>query len=86
MPIYEYQCSTCENTFSRILSMDNMNKPITEPCPECSSIDTVKKVILQAPSLTAAVNVTNKIPHHFKDKLREIKKDRAVGGNLDHLI
>tara|TARA_R100000458_G_C8228005_1_gene210506 strand:+ start:382 stop:666 length:285 start_codon:yes stop_codon:yes gene_type:complete len=35
MPIYEYRCGECEHTFEKFHSMNESNKPLKNPCPEC---------------------------------------------------
>lgn len=83
MPTYTYRCKDCEHPFERILSISEMNTPTTEPCPECGKLNVGKTIT--GTSIVAGVDTKNKIPHQFKDLLREIKKDRA-NTNVDHLI
>lgn len=40
MPIYEYRCQSCENTFEKLVKM-NADAP---PCPECGHTE-VKKLV-----------------------------------------
>jgi len=40
MPIYEYECKTCEKHFDKLV---RLNAPVP-PCPECGSTDVTKLV------------------------------------------
>ena len=35
MPLYEYTCGTCSNTFEKLRLFDQMDDPA--PCPDCGS-------------------------------------------------
>ena len=35
MPLYEYNCESCEHSFELLSSVGDMNKPVKKPCPEC---------------------------------------------------
>ena len=43
MPLYEYQCESCEYIFERQLKMSEYKAPVTEPCPMCNNT-TVKQI------------------------------------------
>ncbi len=40
MPLYEYQCKTCESKFEVLLSINEVSDEFG--CPECDSSDTIK--------------------------------------------
>jgi putative FmdB family regulatory protein len=42
MPIYEFQCQTCQFCFEEILPADRQNPP---ECPRCGSAEAVVKLI-----------------------------------------
>jgi putative FmdB family regulatory protein len=42
VPIYQYQCSTCNHVFDKKLSIADRRVPETEPCPNCNEV-TVQK-------------------------------------------
>jgi len=42
MPVYEYQCKSCETAFEKRLAISNYDDP--QSCPECSSQQTTKLV------------------------------------------
>jgi putative FmdB family regulatory protein len=41
VPIYEYGCSSCNNSFERLLKMSEMTVPLSQPCPMCESQGTL---------------------------------------------
>ena len=41
MPIYEYQCRSCNHEFETI---QNMNDPVLTTCPDCGE-ESLKKII-----------------------------------------
>ena len=40
MPLYEYECKTCESTFEILQSLNEADDELA--CPECDSFDTAK--------------------------------------------
>jgi putative FmdB family regulatory protein len=50
MPIYEYACPDCQQSFEKLVSVGNKDKPV--PCPTCGKDSPRKKV-----TLVASVNV-----------------------------
>ena len=54
MPIYEYQCETCESKFEVLESVNADNKDLT--CPECGAFEP-KKVFSSFASLGSAKTV-----------------------------
>ena len=40
MPLYEYQCKTCESKFEILQGMNEANDELT--CPDCGSPDATK--------------------------------------------
>ena len=45
MPYYDYRCSKCESVFELLRKMSEADVPLTEPCPECGSTETVERLI-----------------------------------------
>ena len=35
MPLYTYQCKSCDHTFDQSNSINDRKAPETQPCPEC---------------------------------------------------
>ena len=48
MPIYEYQCEACKNTFTEIVRSPE-DRPESPRCPECNASDTHR--VISAPSV-----------------------------------
>ena len=42
MPIYEFECKKCHKTFEALLK--RMDEKAKEPCPECGSKETARKL------------------------------------------
>ena len=66
MPIYEYQCSNCVNTFSAQNSVSNYQQPAS--CPECGGlapriVSTPPQLNAMNPSLRKAFQVNEKSAH-----------------------
>jgi putative FmdB family regulatory protein len=38
MPLYEYECNKCNNTFDKVMSIKEM-ETVKVTCPKCSSED-----------------------------------------------
>lgn len=49
MPIYQYACGSCRGDFERMISMSDMEVPLSEPCKLCGAVGQIQKVILTAP-------------------------------------
>lgn len=43
VPVYEYQCESCQTPFERRLPMDRHTEPESEVCPGCGKENTVKQ-------------------------------------------
>lgn len=43
MPSYEFICNCCNQTFTRVSSIDNRHIPISEPCPNCGETGSVQR-------------------------------------------
>jgi len=42
MPIYEYDCSSCQSAFDLLVSISDRDRPVV--CPDCGSSKTQRKV------------------------------------------
>lgn len=54
MPIYEYRCTSCQNTFSKLQPMSSNNREV--PCPRCGSTDTQRQLSTFASASTATAS------------------------------
>jgi putative FmdB family regulatory protein len=48
MPVYEYHCNTCGETFEKLVRLSEIER--LPECPECGSPDTSKRISLLARS------------------------------------
>lgn len=80
MPIYDYQCQTCNKEFEKNVKIANMTDP--QPCPECQG-ETLR-VIRGAPSMGDPVRLGLIRPSDgFRDVLRRIHA-KTPGSQLNH--
>ena len=73
MPLYDYKCTACENTWDEMQTIANRNKPAKKPCPKCGQ----KKVI----KLDASIQVIDPVrlgitrpDNGFKEVISKVKK------------
>ena len=78
MPLYDYACKDCDETFEKTVKIAQMNDK--QECPNCGSMDT-EKFIGGAPALGDPIRLGIRKPDDgFKDVLRNIA-DRTPGGS-----
>jgi putative FmdB family regulatory protein len=82
MPLYAFKCTECEHEFDVLNSIDERHKPLSEPCPHCGALDSIKSVL--TPTRIVATTMTNlKPPDGFRDLLRHIKKGSGSQSNIE---
>lgn len=87
MPIYAYKCLQCDNTFDKILKMDERKTPEETPCESCGG--EIKLSINFAPSFCYTVGQSLKHSEGFNDRLKEIKSSvgrTVISKNLNDCI
>lgn len=57
MPMYDYICESCGESFEEMKSMANSDQPCKEPCPMCGK-KKVKKAIAAFPSTATDSTLT----------------------------
>ena len=83
MPIYEYGCSKCEVVFERLLKISEAEKPLTEPCPECGSQETIGQ-LMSTFAMGDPIRMGIKRPDAgWNDVLSRVKKAHPRG-SWDH--
>lgn len=75
MPVYEYQCATCDNVFTKIVR-DPDDRPDSPTCPECGA-ETTKRVI-SAPSVVLASSESDEVSE-------EAAREQAAQANQQDL-
>lgn len=82
MPIYEFSCKKCNHVFDEMLSMNEYDLPLSQPCPSCQATDSVNRHWGTAPSIGDPVRLgITKPPQGFKDLMNHYKSVHP-GGNL----
>ena len=75
MPLYEFQCESCEHYWEEQLTIDNRNKPTEANCPECDTMGSVHKILSSAPGIGDPIRLGLRKPNEgHRDILREMKK------------
>lgn len=73
MPIYDYQCNSCNTAFEQLNSISNMNAGI---CPECGSTNTSKQMS------TPAINCDGCPGHEIKFSKKSKREIKAMAKSL----
>ena len=77
MPIYEYHCESCEHCFELLSKVDDRDKPLKKPCPECGEKKLRKGIGL--PITGADANVTpEKMCPGFTKRMEDISNSGVV--------
>ena len=48
MPIYVYGCDHCDAMFEQILKISEMELPLSKPCPECNTENSIRQEVTSA--------------------------------------
>lgn len=82
---YTYQCSSCEQAWEDRQLICDRDVPTTEPCPKCSSVGTVKRIIDFAPRISydGAKTVLQRAGSGWNDVLNKIKKSSGRHTNIE---
>lgn len=79
MPLYDYQCKTCENIFEKQTKISEMNSP--QVCPNCESSDS-EKFIGGAPAIGDPVRLGIKRPDKSWSNVLQRIHERTPGSQL----
>jgi len=87
MPLYDYQCKVCNETWEEVSKMDDRKIPETKPCPKCGEENCVEQtIVFTAIDLNygiEGVRAVKKLNNSaFQDKLKQIH-DNTPGSILD---
>ena len=58
MPMYDYICNECKETWEDNLSMANSEKPCGDKCPHCGKSGCVKKAVAGFPGVNVDTTLT----------------------------
>lgn len=86
MPLYDYQCQTCDHTFRKMKRIAARNEPTEEPCPECGHSEVT--FVVGSPALAYNQPGIYKTSNNFNDRLKEIKQNVGNAGkdNMSNAI
>jgi putative FmdB family regulatory protein len=75
MPIYTYECTSCDHRFEKITRMADRDLATLDPCPSCGAEGKVKKIIVtrferMAPDQLGYV----KPPEDWRNFLQDLKR------------
>jgi len=73
MPVYEYQCKSCEHFFSEFHKIDDRKKPVESPCTECGKIE-VQQLISGASLVDPFTLGKLKPTPEFQEKAKSLKR------------
>jgi len=74
MPIYEYSCKECEDSFTEILSVNDRENPTKEPCKKCGAKDSLYIVLGAVGWMDIMRTTVGTARHKPTDEFREITK------------
>tara|TARA_R100001015_G_scaffold19062_2_gene14442 strand:- start:667 stop:969 length:303 start_codon:yes stop_codon:yes gene_type:complete len=77
MPIYEYECESCEHVFEVMLGMNDRDKPLEDPCPECSEKSVRRSVGMFQAGADSTMTVDKMCPG-FSKRMDHIKKGAMI--------
>jgi len=81
MPIYDYTCNSCKQSWDEFKSISNRKVPETLPCPKCGAENCVEQsIVLNAVAMSATLESTraiNKLNNasKLKDRLQHIHEN-----------
>lgn len=80
MPLYDYKCNSCEQTYPRMSSIAERNDK--KVCPSCGS-DASQLVMLGSPSIGDPVRLgVRKVDDGFREVLSKVH-EKTYGSNLN---
>lgn len=79
MPLYNFNCTSCNNKFERFLSVANYKQPESENCPSCGEMKVLKEI--QSPNMIQ-FDRNIKADDTFRDILKQIGKNNKHS-NID---
>lgn len=80
MPLYSYNCDSCDHDFDKQLKISEMHVPESEPCPNCSATS-VKKYIAGLGGFNADVV---RVDGGFREVIQKIKSANRINNLPDY--
>ena len=82
MPIYEYQCNNCNESFTKHLAVDSRDDPVNEPCIHCDTLGSVTRPITSCSVQFQTFITNNMLDTDFKSTMKAIKKGAGKNNNI----
>lgn len=81
---YSYNCENCNYHWDASLPMDSRDLPLSEPCPQCAHVGSVKRVVV-APGISyaGAQTVLQRAGSGWNDVLNKVKKSSGRRANIE---
>lgn len=81
MPLYDYMCTSCDDTFCEMYKVSDREIPVNNPCRKCGKMTVQKRIGNLVMADTWKLGRTGP-PDWFKDRLKEVHR-RTPGSILD---
>ncbi len=79
MPLYNFECTKCQETFESFQTIKNMDKPLKMPCPSCLKNGNMIRLIgspnLGDPNKLEMTKGLPKPTKEFNDVLKNMKRN-----------
>jgi putative FmdB family regulatory protein len=85
MPFYKYGCSECSHEFEEFKTISEYDLPLNEPCPSCSKVGHIDRLIYAAEICEPQRVGVKKVPSGYKEVIRNMKK-KYPGNTLDENV
>lgn len=76
MPMYGYNCTSCNGIFDKVLKISERNIPTEEACPSCGIIDSVERTV--SSGLGFHLHDHQPLSGDFKNLLENIKRKNTT--------
>lgn len=71
---YKYMCSKCEHVWEEKLPINDRNKPLDLPCPNCQEKGGITRVFEMPALVSTPPDILKKAGSGWNDVLKKIKK------------
>lgn len=75
MPIYEYFCNKCEESFEKILKTDDRLLPLNDICGYCESDNCIELKVSSGQIMDSVRLGVTKASPQFRERMKQIQKN-----------
>jgi putative FmdB family regulatory protein len=86
MPKYDYQCESCSYVREELVTYDDRDLPLEDPCPNCGETGTIKRLLCSPPVVGYHSRVRMRTSENFNDRLKDIAKNRPDNNTIKDSI